>query len=290
MADNKNKKEKATVPFVPKIALVFDFDGTLGPDVLDMLLEECGQDPDVFRKEHIDPYIDEGFEVLLAVCRGLIDESETMGLTEDTFKTIGARLKPFEGVKDTFKELIEKAQAILPELEVEFYLISSGLIQVMENSVLAQYFNEMWGTRLYFEDKKPVFAKNIMTHPEKQRYILQLAKGMGVDGPNAPADVFTDIPLHDYYIPIDQIVYTGDGLSDMPAFQLMHQYGGLAIGVVNEDKVEDWKGYEKLSNDRKVQNLAKADYKEGSELRKSLVLAVESLAKKIALKKLGSGE
>ena len=42
--------------------------------------------------------------------------------------------------------------------------------------------------------------------------------------------------------------------------------------------------------ERRVENLAPADFRDGSELLTSLTLAIESIAKKVALRRLGQGE
>jgi hypothetical protein len=42
--------------------------------------------------------------------------------------------------------------------------------------------------------------------------------------------------------------------------------------------------------EERVENLAEADYREGSELVQSLTLALESICKRIALERLGAGD
>ena len=86
------------------------------------------------------------------------------------------------------------------------------------------------------------------------------------------------------------MVYVGDGSSDLPAFDLMEDRGGLAIGVMKGQDAEAWGEDNAVYADRRVQNLARADYSEGSELLRSLCLATESIAKRIALRRLGAGQ
>jgi hypothetical protein len=76
----------------------------------------------------------------------------------------------------------------------------------------------------------------------------------------------------------------------MAAFRLMNQRGGVAIGVFKTDRAQDWPGREEIDPDRRVENLARADYRDGAELMQSLRLAVESIARKAALRRLGRGE
>ena len=94
------------------------------------------------------------------------------------------------------------------------------------------------------------------------------------------------MPLSDYYIPFDQMIYVGDGASDMSVFYLMEDKGGIAIGVVPGDSVQDWEGYDDMTERRRVQNLAVADYSEESELMTTIRHAVRSIVEKIALRKM----
>jgi hypothetical protein len=60
--------------------------------------------------------------------------------------------------------------------------------------------------------------------------------------------------------------------------------------VVDRDRVDEWEGYDKAHAGRRVQNLAKADYTEGSELMQSLENAVKSIAHLVTIRKMSRGE
>ena len=71
----------------------------------------------------------------------------------------------------------------------------------------------------------------------------------------------------------------------------MEDRDGLAIGVVPPGtSVEAWADEMRVHADRRAQNLASADYSEGSELMRSLVLAAEHAAKLAALRRPSAGE
>jgi phosphoglycolate phosphatase-like HAD superfamily hydrolase len=284
---------RATTAFHNRIALVFDFDGTLGPDTLDAILETAGYEPERFHAERIRPRRESGWDALLATLHAIVEagrEDDRLCLSPDRCAELGRELRPFAGVPEMFDRVREWARAVVPDVEVHFHLLTCGLVQVHREMPIAQHFRAMWGSELAWEDGEPVAARQIVTHPDKQRYLLQMAKGLSSDGPNAPADVYRDVPDDEWFAPLDQVVYVGDGVSDMPAFALMHDHGGLALGVVDAERIDDWEGYDKTHALRRVENLAPADYSEGSELMKSLRLAVTSAANLIALRRLGRGE
>ncbi|WP_230529812.1 HAD family hydrolase [Microvirga roseola] len=284
----------ATQSFHDRTAIVFDFDLTLAPSTLDALLQRCGADPDAWKRETIRPLLDQGFEEILAKIYGLIRMSSAgpVTITRDMVEETGRDLEPYQGVPAMFDRLRQVAQHIAQDLQVEFHVISSGLFEVMAATAVASHVDSLWGTKLHFDERTGEldFPRLVLTHPEKVRYLLALCKGLDPTGPNAPAHVYQDVAAEDWHVPLDQFIYVGDGSSDMAVFRLLNDRGGIAIGIYKGDQADGWRGMERMDPDRRVQNLAPTDYGEGSELMQSLVLAVESVARKVALRRLGAKE
>lgn len=284
----------ATQPTQDRIAILFDFDMTLAPGTLDAVVTRCGQDPEAWRAERVDPRRRGGFEQILAETLALVELSQSGGppVTRALMQEVGRGHDLFEGVPAMFAELRRIARAAVPGISVEFHVVSCGLYDVMAATRIADELDSLWGTKLHFDDRtgEVVFPKLILTRPEKVRYVLALCKGLDPCGANAPAHVFRKVASADWHVPLDQVVYVGDGLSDMPVFDLLADHGGLAIGVYQGDAPAEWEGLKAMDPDRRVQNLAPADYREESELMRSLALAVDSIARKVALCRLGRGE
>jgi phosphoglycolate phosphatase-like HAD superfamily hydrolase len=285
---------RATTHLKDRIAVVFDFDLTLGEDSLDVLLGKLGVDPEAFRRERVDPLDAAGWDHLLARVKALVDLSDERdgAVTESLLEETGRDTPLFEGVGDLFDRLRDAADAVAPGVRVEFYVLTAGFAEVPGATPIAHQFERIWGGAGHFaDDGRLDFPKRVVTYPEKVRYLLALAKGLGEGGDDAPSDVYRDVPEADWHVPFDQMVYVGDGSSDLPAFDLMSSRGGVAVGVVGpEGEVSRWGSDMRVHADRRVQNLARADYTEGSELLRSLTLAVESVAKLVALRRLGAGQ
>ena len=291
----KNHRASATRPFHPRLALVFDFDRTLGPDSIDALLAHVGiKDSEEFRREHVKPLTEDGWDPLLAVFYAIVQLSrreEGPAVTLELLGEVGRNLELYPGVRELFGRVRGWAEAIVPELDVEFYVLTCGLVQMHQAHPVAENFKTLWGSELHFADSGEAdFVKQVVTFPEKVRYLLQLAKGLDSEETSAPADVYRNVPDEELHVPLSQIIYVGDGASDMPAFSLLNEHSGLALGVVQSAKVDDWDGYKSVHEGRRIENLAQADYSEGSELLCSLRLSVESIGKRIALRKFSSGE
>lgn len=89
-------------------------------------------------------------------------------------------------------------------------------------------------------------------------------------------------------MPFSQMIYVGDGASDLPAFELLARQGGLSIGVFGPGgSASDWGRDHRTHAGQRVQNLAEANYAKNAELVQSPTLGMEAIAKLIALRRLG---
>ena len=287
-------RRRATTPYNERIALVFDFDKTLAPDSYDALLRRCGFEPEAFREERVAPLIDDGWDNGLARFHALTElayDDAAPTITQDLLREVGESMEPFDGVPDMFDRLRDVAHDIHEDIHLEFYMLTCGYSEIPRALNIADEFEAIWGSEFHFDDEgRAVFAKQIITFPDKTRYLMALAKGLDPDGHDSPADVYRDVPTDEYHVPFDQMIYVGDGGSDMPSFRLMHERGGEALGVVPEESVEEWEGYDQMHEKRRVQNLAPAGYTDGDELLTSLELLVESIGKLIDLRRMSQGE
>ncbi len=284
---------KATKHFSNRIAIVFDFDDTLVPDSFDSLLESCDIDANKFRQERMQPLIKDGWDEILARFYTLIDESNRQGnkINQEYLAAFGKSLTPFDGALQMFETLQETARVINPKIEIEYYLISSGMVEVARNNPVASNFKAMWGCEFsYNKDGGIEFMKKLVTHTEKTRYLFQIAKGIDSLEKDGKMFLFRDMPREEMHIPLTQMIYVGDGTSDVPCFSVLNEEGGIAIAVYKNSTAQEWSQEVSISEGDRVVNLATANYSENSELMQSLKLAVEGISKKISLLQLSIGE
>ncbi|NEP15548.1 MAG: HAD family hydrolase [Leptolyngbya sp. SIO4C1] len=286
---------QATQPLFNRIAVVFDFDDTLVPDTYDALIEDLGHDAKRFREERYYPLLKEGWDGISARFYTLIQESqqrsESQKITQNYLAEFGQRHQPFSGVSETFEHLRQQTRNFDSDIEIEFYLITSGFVEIARNSSIASEFKAMWGCEFHYSETGEIqYLKRSVSHPEKTRYLYYLSKGIESHSEDDLLFVYEDVPPEELQIPLNQVIYVGDGTSDLPCFSLMNQTGGIGIGVYPDGTAKDWAQEYKVSRSQRVANLAPADYSEASELRQSLTLAVESLCKQIELRQLSLGE
>ena len=77
-------------------------------------------------------------------------------------------------------------------------------------------------------------------------------------------------------VPLDHMIYIGDGPSDIPCFSVVNNGRGDTIGIRRQraQKGEISKGYEMARGERMTQGPYKADYGEGAEMRDAIEDAI----------------
>lgn len=284
---------QGTVPFHNTLIIAFDFDETLGPSTFPQVLAHCGFDADDFDAEQIQPLFERhGWEKPLASTHALVTalEAQSRHISESDLQDWGARCPLYTGVEQLFGRLRLAASDILPDSRVEFHLITAGFAELPSACAIADEFEAIWGGAYHFDDAGHLrTAKRILTDAEKPRYLLQIAKGLPLDEAN-PTRAYLPRDMADWKAPIDQMIYVGDGSSDLPAFEFVQQHGGIAIGVHHSATAVDWAVADQTYHGRKVENIAAADYSEGAELLESLLLAVRSIAHRMRLRQFGIGQ
>jgi phosphoglycolate phosphatase-like HAD superfamily hydrolase len=290
-----NPSSSATKPLKNCIAVVFDFDETLAPDALDGLLKFLDIDVEEFRQQQVRPLEAAGWDHITARCYCLIRESHQRSygdkITRDTLAQFGQQIEPFPGVENMLERLQQRVQELNPDIELEFYIITGGFGDIVRNTSIAHYFKRIWGCEFAYDDQGEIeFLKRGISHTEKTRYLMQISSGQETVDSSGQAFAYRDAPEEDLCIPLSQMVYVGDGASDVPCFSLLNDKRGFSIGVTKDYSNAQWGQDVQVSESQRVSNLAVADYQDDSEMLRSLTLAVESICKQIALHQLSIGE
>ena len=275
-----------------KIAVVFDFDETLTPrDSFAVLLENSGFDAEEIKSSKIQSLVEEGWEKYLARAYTTVQLSRQRSspITRDTLIKTGQTIQLYEGAETLFERLQDQIHSVGSDIELEFYLISGGFVDIPRNTAIAKNFKHMWGCEFHYDETGAVdFIKKQMTHTEKTRYLYYLSRG--IEASDNEKDLiynYADLPKEDLYIPLDQVIYVGDGASDIPCFAAIKEHGGMSIGIYPSDRsAKDWKYMEKISQTQRLSNLVPAGYEDDSELVRSLSLCVECIATQIKLRQL----
>ncbi len=288
-----------------KLAVIFDFDDTLVPDSTTLLLEKYGINPQDFWSTDVKALIKLGYNPTHAYLNKLLDnigKDRPFGkLTNNDLRKFGKTLddKFFPGIPEIFEDL-KKIVKPFKDIDIEFYIISGGLQEIIMGSKIVQNnFNSVYGCEL---GEDPQFGhlkyiKRAITFTEKTRYIFEINKGFTPDEVfKKPYLVNTDIPNNSRRIPIGNMIYVGDGLTDIPCFSLiMKGIGepedkGVAFGVFDPSKTKSAKqAFQEYIFTKRVSSAHSPQYLEDVELGSLIRTAVTARCTKISLRKREAG-
>lgn len=276
------------------IALVFDFDDTLMPDSTTELIREHGIDPDKFWGKTVKDLLLSGYEPALAYLNRLLEnvgKDKALGLMTNAKlseygKSLSGRFYP--GVTTMFKELKEITRGVSSDINLEFYIISGGLQDLIEEiPVLKKNFSAIYGCQ-FAEDPKTGLIyqiKKCITFTEKTRYLFEINKGIS---PRHVEEnkyaVNKNVPISRRRVPFKNMIYVGDGLTDIPCFSLVKRQGGMAFGVFNPGEERSAKRalLEFLNTDRVI-SMHAPRYRKKDELGALLRAAVFTVAQRALL-------
>jgi len=268
------------------IALVFDFDDTLVPDSMNALLRDKGVDVGQFWEFQWKPLLLKGWDPTLAYLKLLIDLTQTgealEGLTNQQLREFGSCLSLYRGLPEFFGQIRKDIQK-LGDVVVEFWVISGGLEEVIKGcTLITSKVRDFWGCRLTGDTPTgPLkYITKAINFTEKTRYLFEISKGLRKkDTGKNPLLVNRYAP--ERQVPLSNMVYIGDGVSDIPCFSLVEHYHGGAIGVIAKDK--HGKARREILKDliRRTRGAHSPDYKKGSDLYEHIESAASIIIERL---------
>ena len=252
----------------PIIAFLYDFDKTLcTTDMEDYaFIPSLGYTPAEFWGRANAFGWENRMDGLLAYMYTMIQECAAQNIKLDRafLNHCGESIQLFPGVREWFARINAFGESL--GVQVEHYVISSGLREIIEGSGIAQEFREIYACEFYYnENGDACWPKLDVNFTNKTQFVYRINKGI--------LDVSRDKELNDSMpddskrVPFTSMIYMGDGLSDVPCMKMMRAYGGQAIAVY---QASNRQGVEKLLADGRVDFIFPADYREGMELDRTV--------------------
>ena len=267
----------------PKMAICYDFDKTLSPDDMQTftLIPSFGIDKDQFWADSNELAKNNRMDTNLAWMYELVRYSEfkSKSLKREYFKDSGAKVQLYKGVRSWFKRMNEYAEK--KGIELEHYIISSGLKEIIEGSEIAPYFKRIYAsTYLYSADGVAKWPAQAINYTNKTQFIFRIAKGCLEEYDERVND---SMPDKDLRIPYENIVYIGDSATEIPCMRLVKSRGGYSVGVFDPDKDDRSRVYQ-LFNDGRLSFYAPADYSRDSQIAKYMKQIMDEISAKESIK------
>jgi len=249
------------------IAIICDCDNTLAPDTTSSLLEDNGIDLDAFWKD-ISHQVEMGWDPPIAWMTAIANLIKDGKIAQDTnakLAEFGKSVTPFPGAAD-FITQINESLGKEHDAIVEGYVVSCGIESLMKGTVLAGSFTDIFGSSFYEKDGIIAGVKSSITFTEKTKFVFAINKGIS-DIREEPYKVNKFVEKEKRSIPFENMIYLGDGASDIPCFSMIKNLGGHCIGIDIDSK---WHKDFQLELRKREMSAFTPDYREGSELRKEL--------------------
>ena len=265
-----------------KVAIMYDFDETLAPGnmqeyafipTLKMSPNEFWQAAAEFAEKHnMDSILSYMYVSIQMV------KEKKLKITREEFTKQGELIYFFDGVETWFKRINTYGKKL--GLQVEHYIISCGLKEIVEGTKIAKEFKRIFACNFAYDEqtKEPIWASQAINFTSKTQYIYRIRK-------NKLDKLYDSYELNEYVedrstlLPYTNMIYIGDGETDVPCMKTIKLHGGNSICVYNPKSEKKQKIAKKLFKDGRVNFIAPADYTENSKID----LIIKDLLTKISL-------
>ncbi len=270
------------------IAIMYDFDKTLCTKDMQeyTFIPNLGIDAKSFWEEannlRTNFKMDQVLAYMYLMFRKMVDNNRS--LKRDYLNQMGSDVELFQGLDEWFTRINEYGKSV--GMEVEHYIISSGLREIIEGSSIGKYFKEIYASEFFYnEDGNAIWPKLAVNYTNKTQFLSRINKGV--------LDISDNDSLNkktldgDRRISTANMIYIGDGFTDVPCMKLTKDGGGVSIAVYTEKSTENAKT---LLHDDRINYMALADYRKDSEIDKIVKMTIEAMALNTKLKNITYGQ
>ena len=256
----------------PIIAIIYDFDKTLCDQDMQnySFIPNLNMTPQEFWGEIGEFSKSENMEAILSYLYYMVKKSDEKGvpMTKEYLASLGKDIRLFPGVTEWFSRInhYAKEQGAI----VEHYVVSSGIKPIICSTDIANEFKAVYACDFYYdENNKAVWPKMAINFTSKTQYLYKINKGI--------LDETDQTEVNKKYktkrIPFRNMIYIGDGLTDIPCMTMLKKEGGKSIGIytaANKERVQQF-----LVEDR-INYVCPANYRENSYLDRTVKLIIKS--------------
>jgi phosphoserine phosphatase len=266
-------------PRKARIALVYDFDGTLAPGNMQeqSFLPAVGTDGKKFWAEAKARAKECDGDENLQYMQLMLEHSKKADTpsTRKTFKDYGKQITFFRGVEAWFDRI--NAFADTRGCGLEHYIISSGNKETIEGTSIAKHFKRVYASCFRYDaNDVAVWPALTVNYTNKAQFLFRINKGIGNAHDNTTINRYT--PEDERPVPFKNFIYIGDGETDVPAMKMVTYQGGKSIVVYQSGKRGGKKHAHDLVKQHRADIAVPADYSPDSVLDHAVKAAIQQIA------------
>lgn len=263
---------------LPIVALIYDFDGTLSPGNMQeySFIKAIGKDKDEFWAETAVMAENQDSDNVLIYMLLMLEKAKEMGISlrKESFQTFGESVILFKGVESWFKRINEYGfeQGVI----IEHYINSSGMKEIIEGTKIAKEFKTIFACSYYYNPEgNAIWPAASVNYTNKTQFLFKINKG--IDSIRDSVKINESVPEDLKRVAFPNMVYLGDGETDIPCMKLIKQLGGTAVAVYEPNNSKKREIAKKLIKQERVNYLCPADYSKG----KNLEILIKAIINKI---------
>lgn len=262
-----------------KMAICYDFDGTLSPGYMheygffDMIKANSAD----FWKRADEMSKQQCSDSIIACMKLMLDEAKKYNLSfhRQDFQKLGANVELYPGVIEWFERITNYAKS--KNIILKHYIISSGIKEIIEGTPIANKFDKIFASSFMYDGNGiadwPAVAINYTT---KTQFLYRINKGTLDETDNLSINKYISEEERD--VPLTNVIYIGDGETDIPCMKMIKKEGGHSIGVYPPNNPDCPNKTKQLFTEKRVNFIAPADY----SADKIIDVYVKNLIDKIA--------
>lgn len=259
----------------PIIAIMYDFDKTLCTENMQeyTFIPSMGMGASEFWEWTSVVAEEETMDRILTYMYCMVEKAKEAGtpLTRESLVACGKDIEYCPGVEDWFQRINRYGEEA--GVQVEHYVLSSGLKEIIEGTSIAKYFERIYACEFMYRDGVAFWPKMAVNYTNKTQFVYRINKGV-LDIHN-DTDLNNSRPDAEKRVFFSNMIYIGDGLTDVPCMKLVKQSGGHSIALYQPGKADTTAPL--LRHDR-VDWMFEADYTEGGDLDRTMKLLLQNLA------------
>ena len=245
----------------PIAALIYDFDGTLSPGNMQEFgfIQAVGKTIPEFWTMSDDIAKGQDASNVLAYMKLMFDEAKANGipLRRENFQSFGKDIALFPGVREWFSLI--NAYGRSRGVRIEHYINSSGLKEIIEGSPVAKEFKHIFaGSFLYDENGEAEWPGIAVDYTAKTQFLFKISKGIFSSRDNKKVN--SSVAEDKKRIPFSNMIYLGDGETDVPCMKIVGMFGGNSIAVYNPENDSKKSTAKKLLRQGRVKFITPAVY------------------------------
>ena len=273
--------------FQNTIALVYDFDGTLSPQPMQeyTVLPKIGVEPARFwelvnaeaRATESDP--------MLVYMRHIIEALDLakVDVKREDFAAMASAIEYFPGVTTWFTRMNAYVKRrSRGAVNLQHYLISAGQKEILDGVSIRKHFKRIYASEYHFNHHGvATFPKLLVTDTLKTQFLFRINKGLEL----VTESINEHMPEAERPIPFANMIYVGDGMTDVPSMALTKKSGGHTVAVYDRKRKSGRATCVKLLNAGRADFIAEADYRKASKLSKRVALLLDAIIADVAYRR-----